>query len=226
MNYYLTKDTSLEIKDVDDNKGIVIGYLSRFGNVDSDGDRMIKGAFKKSINENGPESSHPRIAHLFQHNPNIPIGKFMRLEEDEKGLLFESKISKTPQGKDVLTLYKEGILKEHSIGFNILDDDMDDDGVREIKAVKLWEGSVVTFGANSDTPVVDIKSMTREDAVDKIDMLTKFIRDGKYTEETFDLLEIQLQQIKQWVSLMRPEEDSTYEPKELFEAFREGIYSH
>ena len=65
-NYYLTKNVlDGAIKDVDVQTGIVTGYFSVFGNLDSDGDIVLPGAFKKTIKENGPDSSKPRILHLY-----------------------------------------------------------------------------------------------------------------------------------------------------------------
>jgi phage head maturation protease len=46
------------IKDLDTKQGIVTGYYSVFGNIDSDGDMIMPGAFLKTISENGPEGKH------------------------------------------------------------------------------------------------------------------------------------------------------------------------
>ena len=40
-----------EVKDVDTKKRVITGYLSGFDNKDYDGDIIVKGAFKKSIDE-------------------------------------------------------------------------------------------------------------------------------------------------------------------------------
>ena len=42
-----------ELKDIDEKSGIVKGYGSIFGNIDSDGDIISKGAYTKTIKENG-----------------------------------------------------------------------------------------------------------------------------------------------------------------------------
>ena len=53
-----------EIKDMDGTKREVAVYLAKFGNVDSDNDVIQKGAFKKSIQERGPQSPSNR-SHYF-----------------------------------------------------------------------------------------------------------------------------------------------------------------
>ncbi len=52
---YNYKSFNSEVKDVDTKQGVVTGYFSAFGNVDSDGDIMMPGAFKRSIQDWGPE---------------------------------------------------------------------------------------------------------------------------------------------------------------------------
>src|SRR5688572_29748388 len=49
------------LKDIDEKKGRVLGYFSKFGNVDSDGDMIMPGSFTKTLKENGH-----RIKHLYQ----------------------------------------------------------------------------------------------------------------------------------------------------------------
>jgi len=183
------------IEDVDDVKGIVTGYFSAFNNIDSDGDVIVSGAYKKTVAENGPMGRN-RIMHLLQHNPLMPLAKPMELMEDAKGLRFTSKITETSYGKDVIKLYKEGVFNEHSVGFEIIKSD-NKAGYREIREIKLWEGSTVTWGANPNTP---IESMKNWDLPKSEDMIAKFgaiLRKGDVTDETMIQLEICLKQIEE-----------------------------
>ena len=70
MKHMQFKSFGSAVKDVDTKKGIVEGYFNTWDIVDSDGDELIRGAFKKSLQENGPESASPRIMHLLRHNFN------------------------------------------------------------------------------------------------------------------------------------------------------------
>ena len=66
-----------DLIDADDKAGIVKGYGSVFGNVDSDGDIITRGAYSKTIKENGQ-----RVRYLYQHNMDMPLGKMINLYED------------------------------------------------------------------------------------------------------------------------------------------------
>ena len=86
---YACKTLALEVKDIDEKEGIVSGYFASFDTIDSDNDVIRRGAFKKSIQEQGPNSQGNRkIQHLRNHDWDRQIGKILELEEDEYGLKF------------------------------------------------------------------------------------------------------------------------------------------
>jgi HK97 family phage prohead protease len=182
------------IEDVDDVKGIVTGYFSAFNNIDSDGDVIVSGAYKKTVAENGPQGKN-RIMHLLQHNPLMPLAKPMELMEDAKGLRFTSKITETSYGKDVIKLYAEGVFNEHSVGFEIIKAD-NKAGYREIREIKLWEGSTVTWGANPNTPIESMKSWDKPKSEEMIAKFCNILRNGDLTDESMIQLEIGLKQIE------------------------------
>ncbi len=208
----------LEVK-ADGESGIVEGYFAGFNNVDSDNDRILRGAFAKSIQEHGPSStSNRKIAHLAYHDTRRPIGVIQELSEDEKGLYFRSKMGTHTEGQDFLKMYQEGIIREHSIGFNYIPDKIKaveegDSTIWEIAEVKLWEGSAVVFGANSETPNMSIVK-SQEDLNNQLEELNKrmevFIKaltDGKLSEKYNNLFTLELMQIqKHYNSLLEFEE--------------------
>ena len=102
-----------QISDIDENLGIVKGYGSVFGNKDSDNDIIEKGAYKRTIKNNGS-----RVKYLYQHDITKPIGKMKELYEDEKGLVFVAEVPKTTFGNEVLELMKYGVIDENSVGIN------------------------------------------------------------------------------------------------------------
>ena len=214
-NFYLTKDVSDSIKDVDTVQGIVTGYFSIFGNKDSDGDIVLPGAYRKTLKENGPNSEKPRILHLYMHDPYKPLAKPHVLKEDKTGLYFESKISDTALGKDVLQLYLDKVLTEHSIGYQIVKWEVDErEETQKLVELKLWEGSTVSWGANMDALVSTVKtegkdSHSWEILIKRLDALQSAVN-GSYTDETARQLEIYFNQLKQLaVSLL------TEKPREL-----------
>lgn len=180
------------VKDIDSKGRRVSGYLSTWDVKDSYGDIVVKGAFSKTLKERGDD-----IFFLNQHNWKQPFGKFDTLMEDDKGLYFVSqKMPDTSYANDVLKLYEAGILKEHSIGYVTMKDDLDkEDGTRYLKELKLYEGSVVTIGANRDTPFTGFKASMQE-VNEQTKKILKALRNGDFTDDTFSLLEIALKQLQ------------------------------
>lgn len=188
------------VKDVDAKGRTVTGYFAKFGNIDSDADILIPGAAKKTIQENGPNSAKPRIKHLWQHQTGSVLGMPHVLKEDDYGIYFESKVSATTLGNDVLTLYQDGVINEHSIGFNTIDEERNNDtGIRTIKEIRLWEGSSVTWGANSDTPFLGIKSLMGNDPetlATKLRSVRRILWSEPISDETGYLLDVWLNQME------------------------------
>lgn len=202
-SYFLTKDKNgIELKDLDTKLGIVTGYIAVFNIKDSDGDIILPGAFKRSLQHNGPGTTSNRIAHLLNHSSLTPVGKFQVLKEDDYGLYFESKISKSTLGKDTLIMYDEGIYKEHSFGYAVEDNGWSEDRQANLlKQLFLFEGSTLVWGANEFTHVTGIKSVHSEDGLKKtIDSYSKILRKGSLSDETCYLLELQLKQMQQAIN--------------------------
>ena len=199
---YNYKSLGMEVKDVDAKKGIVSGYFSAFGMVDSDGDIMMPGAFKRSIQDWGPEGKG-RIKHLLNHDPSKPLGKIMELNEDNYGLKYTSQIGTHSLGKDFVKMVESGLIAEHSIGFKILREQKSGDA-NQIHEVMLFEGSSLTaWGANENTPMIGMKNMgTIDDIQAQIKSFEKFIRDSDVTDETIDLCLIKVKQLAQALEMM------------------------
>ena len=187
------KNLQGEIKDIDAKKRVVTGYLASFNNTDHHNDIIERGAFKKTIYERMND-----IYFLNQHNWAQPHGKFQILLEDAKGLYFESKpLVDTTYSSDLLKLYEAGIVKEHSIGYSTITSEFDDErSVRVLKELKLYEGSNVTMAANPETPFTGFKCKTMKEIDDEVKKITKAMRGGTFTDETFILLEVALKQLQ------------------------------
>lgn len=218
------KNCTLEVKDVTSD-GIVTMYVSAFDNIDSDGDVMVKGAYEKTISERGPKGSN-RIKQLWQHETWNPIGVPVEIEEDSMGLLVRSYISDI-RGGDYRKMYKEGIITEHSVGFQTMKEDRMQDA-RYIKEVKLWEYSAVTWGTNERTPVLaksNNKETIQREANRRYKAISKALRDGTYTDETMHLFEVEVKYLTDLIiSLTEPEQKSTQdEPKFSLEKFNEYL---
>ena len=176
---YLTKNISQTIKDVDVKKGIVTGYFSKFGNIDSDGDIIQKGAYTKTISE-----SFQRIKHLLDHDRTKAVGVIQVLKEDDFGLYYESKAGRHTLGQDFLLMAEDGIISEHSVGIYPIKQAKGEGGSNVITEVRMLEGSSLqTWGANEHTPLTGIKS--DKDIIQLLDVIQKALSNGNYSDETF-----------------------------------------
>lgn len=196
-------DQSTIVKDIDTATRTVKIAIASFGanNLDRDGDIILPAAVTKTIKERGPKGTN-EIWHLTDHVYLIEhaLSKFKELYVEGDYLIGVSSPSKTRMGDDVMELYADGHINQHSIGFSVLNEEQQKGGTNIIKELALWEGSTVLWGANSNTPTFDvIKSLTKEKAADMLDRTLKSLRDGHYSEQTFSLLQLQLKAIQQYV---------------------------
>lgn len=171
-------------KGVDGRK--VTGITAVMGNVDDGGDRIIQGAFKKTLAE-----SSRRVRHLWQHGADgwdygvtPPIAAITRIQEVGRdalpeevrkaeslatgGLEVEREYLQTPRGEEILAAYKAGVPLEMSIGYEAIikkwiDDDKDRvtfGHYRDLIELRLFDTSDVNWGMNSAT--VGSKSFERQ----------------------------------------------------------------
>lgn len=198
LEYKSVAVSDTTVKDIDEKQGRITGYFSVFGNIDSDGDMIMPGAFKKSLDEGGIK----RFKHLYQHDTWKPLsgtktGKLI-VKEDKTGLFFDSTISQTSWGRDTIKLYVDGVVDEQSVGFQTVRDNAKEK-YRELIELKGWEGSTVTWGANELSQTTSVKSFDDVSLLGKkMDGVMKAIRNGKYeNEEIFDNLEYFFKQLQQ-----------------------------
>lgn len=123
--------------------GRFAGYASLFGVPDLTGDIVMPGAFAQSLKRRRPEG----IKLLYQHDPGQPIGRWVSIEEDARGLRVVGEIlPDLALGRETLALVRAGILDGLSIGFRTIRARRDArSGHRRVAEVDLWEISIVTF---------------------------------------------------------------------------------
>lgn len=166
VNY---KKISFEVKSPEVSGRTISGYLAVFNVIDSDGDIIIKGAFAKSLADRGPESTGGnKIAFLWQHDMREPLGKMVKLVEEDFGLYFECVLDDIEQADRCLKQLESGTLNNFSIGFQYIWDRLEWDEAQQAficKELALYEGSVVTLAANDMTYYAGLKA---EQVVDEI----------------------------------------------------------
>ncbi len=147
-----------------DEAGHFTGYASIFGQLDSYGDIVDKGAFKKTLKD------RKRVKLLWSHDSFQPGIGYVELEEDDKGLrVVEGQLYLDIQkAKEAYINLKNGTLDGLSIGYNTVKEVVDrSTNERHLKEVALWEVSLCNFQACPGAVVTDIKSRLsrlREDA--------------------------------------------------------------
>lgn len=151
-----------------DEAGTITAFVSVFNNVDLAQEKILAGAFTKSLTKKLPKG-------VWMHDWTQPIAKTIsaeeipagdsRLPDDLKelgGLLITGQFNmNTQRGKEAYEDLKFGTVDEFSIGYEVKDSDIKD-GVRELKEIELFEWSPVLVGANRATQMTGIKSFDEQ----------------------------------------------------------------
>lgn len=159
----------------DGTQGIFEGYASVFGNVDSDGDIILPGAFKSAI-----QQPSRKVAMFFNHRAwELPVGKWDALTEDSKGLFVRGQLTPGHSGaSDLKAAMQHGTVEGMSVGFSVTKDDysLANGGGRIFKNITtLREISVCTFPANELAGVSAMKSI---DGIETIRDVENWLRDS------------------------------------------------
>lgn len=160
-------DVSFEVKNIEENDDFFLfeGYASTFGDVDLGNDRVVKGAFTKTIRElkeravpiSGADIN-ALLPVLWQHRRDQPVGSFYDLREDDKGLFVKAVL---PKSDDLVTgrvmpQMRARSIKALSIGYQIIEQSMQG-SVRNIEEVRLIEVSLVTTPMNEEATITSVK---------------------------------------------------------------------
>jgi len=123
--------------------GIIEGYASLFGEIDQARDMVMPGAFAQTLRQRGLR----KIPMLFQHDPGEPVGIWLELREDFRGLWARGKlIPDVARGRELLALLRSGAIDGLSIGYRTVRGRIDPSTrIRRLYQVDLWEISIVTF---------------------------------------------------------------------------------
>lgn len=116
-------------------------------------EKVRKGAFSQTIEKDD-------IRALFNHDPNYVLGRnkagTLELKEDETGLYVRIIPPDTQAARDLITSIERGDINQMSFGFTVEEekwDTVEGIDVRELRKVKLFDVSPVTFPAYPSTDV-------------------------------------------------------------------------
>jgi HK97 family phage prohead protease len=123
--------------------GVFEGYASLFGIADLGKDVVMPGAFADSLKKR--RAADVRL--LWQHDPSEPIGRWLSLEEDRRGLRVRGKLNlAVERAREIHALMRDGGVDGLSIGFRVERARAErPTGLRRLEKLDLWEISVVTF---------------------------------------------------------------------------------
>jgi HK97 family phage prohead protease len=123
--------------------GVFEGYASLFGVADLGKDVVMPGAFAESLARRGARG----VRMLWQHDPGEPIGRWLSLAEDPRGLRVRGRLNlAVERAREIHALMREGAVDGLSIGFRVERARPErPTGLRRLEKLDLWEISLVTF---------------------------------------------------------------------------------
>ena len=135
--------------------GTFEGYASLFGLVDLGGDAMAPGAFIRSLQKRGARD----VRMLWQHDPSLPIGTWVSIVEDGRGLKVKGRLNlAVARAREALALIRDGAVDGLSIGFRVKSAKKTaGGGIRRLLEVDLWEISIVTFPMLPQARITQVK---------------------------------------------------------------------
>jgi len=156
------KQCKLSVKEI--GESFIEGYASTFGNIDSGGDVILKGAFKRSLDH------HKGIFPVFDGHMGREIGLTKEMYEEDRGLRFIANlyISEDPKMDSKAAREAYIRLKKRqefnrpqgvSIEYKSIQEDWMED-VRYIKEAKLYGFALVPYPMNEEAYVTNVKSAT------------------------------------------------------------------
>ena len=183
------KRATIEFKadtaDPNNDMGLFEGHGSVFSNIDLGGDVVEPGAFSKSLMKWQEKNELPAMFGF--HKYDNPIGDWLEMREDEKGLYVKGQLWVRGDKRIESAVVAHNMMrgtgpKGLSIGYIVKEfEDQEFNGgmVRHIKSVDLMEVSVVGFAMNPLAEVESVKSLAQVEGKNPTKReVEKFLRDA------------------------------------------------
>lgn len=152
---YLTVPFEFKNSEISDDKFYYFeGYACTYGNIDLGGDVIQKGAVELV--------EKPKFC--YQHNMKDPIGTYLQISSDEKGLFIKARMRKGFQKTDwIASLIEDGAIDSMSIGYFAKEYSIDPKtNIRTLTKIKIFETSFVTMPMNEKAELTSFKEAEAE----------------------------------------------------------------
>jgi len=176
----------LELRADEDGKRTLRGHAAVFDQLSGDlggfRERIERGAFSETL------QGEPDIRALFNHDSGAVLGRTtngtLRLSEDDVGLRVEIDPPDTQAGRDAMASIERGDINQMSFAFRVKAGgqefmEQDNEVVRSLSDVELFEVSPVTFPAYPDTSIAmrDLRNARQERRVSSVDLVRARLKD-------------------------------------------------
>jgi HK97 family phage prohead protease len=164
--------------------GTFEGYASVFNDLDSSQDRVIKGAFKNTLEKYRQNGRMPAL--LWQHDAGEPIGVWREMFEDQTGLYVKGElfVEEIPRARQAYKLMREGGLSGLSIGFKTIQSELNPKtGERLLTEIDLLEVSMVTFPALDSARVSGVKASLNAGILPNEREFEAFLREAGFSRK-------------------------------------------
>jgi HK97 family phage prohead protease len=181
-------DFDFEVKDMSD-EGSFSGYGAIFNNLDHGSDIIMPGAFAKSLIAR--EQKGRNVPMLWQHNPDIPVGHYVEIREDAKGLFVKGQLDlEVAKAREAKSLMKNKIISGLSVGYQTKKATVNSQtGVRTLIELDLHEISLVTFPMNDDARIDSIKKRVENGCMPlTLADFEKLLRDAGFSKKNATII--------------------------------------
>lgn len=140
--------------------GTFEAIVSVFGNVDLVGDRVVKGAFEKSLQKWSKSGDPIPVIHSHRWDDlDAHVGIVLEAEEREEGLWVKGQIDMDdPAAAKVYKLLKRRSLREFSFAYDVVREKSGADGANELLELDIIEVGPTLKGANDETQLLGVKT--------------------------------------------------------------------
>lgn len=166
--------TDMEVRSEEGQPTTIRGYAAVFEKLSVPlygfREKIQRGAFAESLSQNN-------IKALWNHNSDFPLGSTnggtLKLEEDERGLLFELELPDNSWGRDAGIAIQRKDVDGVSFGFSVKKDSWDntnpEQSIRTLEDVDLIEISPTPFPAY---PATSVSARSVSEAIEEVDFKT------------------------------------------------------